>query len=422
MTRIARVAAIAFAFLVAATFLPRLHGQLTRLNRDRQEIAYSTVDSAFMTSRTDRFGQKTYTLESGERIDRKTWAGKLPFRFSRDLMRWNEMPETVAGVPVRPKTFFRELQTVMFRPRELSAPVIPVYPVLEAASGFTSLELPGDMMTFEDGVRVYRCEDASIDAPLSETFTAAFKKAGFVFPLKQAWGNPSLRKPFDWGWFLLDANGDLFHLMRIKGRPMIRKTGIGKEIGVRYVQVEEHPGKRVFGILIDDANRIYRIQLPGYGLEALPVGDFDPEHDRLIWRRDPVCDQFSIKNRDTLRLVVARHDPDFVTERTRPLGALRTPLAVRVGEVLFPVRVRQPIAGSRFVGFDVIWVETVPFWMGFRALLGVGILALWRRRSIPHVMETPEDWVLALVGGLPGVLAISWAGRLPGHQEEGEFS
>jgi hypothetical protein len=102
-------------------------------------------------------------------------------------------------------------------------------------------------------------------------------QAGFVFPARLTAGRVSILKPFDEGFFVVDANGCTYHVKRVKGEPVVVKTPIPSDLGIRNIKVMENKKKEIYGMLLTDKGDIYLITYDGYGLIKLPLKDYNPD-------------------------------------------------------------------------------------------------------------------------------------------------
>ncbi|MDY0162799.1 DUF4857 domain-containing protein [Desulfobotulus sp.] len=417
MTTLSRYAAMAFAIVVLATFLPRFFWQAMDGQQERVQMVYSSVAQSFLFWTQDRYGRDSYHFETGEEMDRRAYALLLPFRFARDLVRWGEMPEQVGGVDVNPETLYREVQEIRMRPRSLGGPEIPLYHLLEAASGFADLEMPKEVLRLSGKEAVFiRLRDGRPDMEKSQSFTEALERADFHFPAKKAWGNPTTRKPFDWGLFVLDARGDLFHLMQVQGRAVVRAALKDFSPGVRHVHVEEHRGRHVFGMLVDERGGVYRMNFPDYALKPLPLKGYDPSTMRLVWRRDPLVHQYTVMEDNALTLTVTDHGDNMLKEKRMELDPVRSESARKMASFLFPFRIFQSFPDSGFLTLRADVSRDFPLVTGlglFSALFG---LFLWRRFLGISWKASPLDWLVAGGCGFFGLLAIIWAGHVPARR------
>ncbi|MCW7753784.1 DUF4857 domain-containing protein [Desulfobotulus sp. H1] len=416
MTVLSRYAAVVFAVLILSTFLPRFFWQAMEGQRNRVDMFYSPVNGEFLFQEQDRYGRVFYRTEHGQELDQKAFALLLPFRYARDLMRWGEMPGELHGVAIDADQLQRDVQQVRMRPTSMDGPEIPLYFVMEAASGFVDLEMPDEVMRISGSrAEFVRVPDNTIHEEKSLLFTESLAKAGFRFPAERAWANTSTRKPFDWGWFLLDAEGTLFHLMQVRGQARVRPVRKDFTPGVRYVQVEEHPGRHVFGLLVDREGRAYRMNFPDYDLRPLPMQDFNPSTMRLTWRRDPLVHQYTVEEKDALTMTITDHEDRVIRHMRMDLSPLRSGFARQSEAFFFPFRVFQSVPDSSYLTLRMVWNNDFLMARIMGVLVGLGFFVLWRWRQGIAWSNSPVDWLVIIACGFPGLMALIWAGSVPGQ-------
>ncbi|TWI73226.1 uncharacterized protein DUF4857 [Desulfobotulus alkaliphilus] len=417
MTFFSRYAAVFFALVVLATFLPRFFWQAAEGQRNRLAIFYSSVSEGFLIHELDAYGQNFYRTEEGRELDQKDFVSLLPFRYARDLVRWGEMPETIQGVAVEPEKLPLSVQNVFFRPRSLDGPEIPLCFVMEAASGFVDLEMPGEVMRISGRQAEFiRTSDNRVLKEKSLLFTAAFERAGFHFPAQKAWARTSTRKPFDWGWFILDAEGSLFHLIQAKGQPQVRPVLKDFAPGIRYVQVEEHPGRHAYGLLVDWKGGVHRMNYPDYSLTPLPLKEFNPSEMRLTWRRDPLVHHYTVEGGDALSVTVTDHRDAVIREIRMDLPPLRSESARKAEAFFFPFRIMQGVPDSGYLTLRLSWNHDFLLARALGILAALGSFVLWRHWQGRSLKESPADWLVLGVCGFFGLFALLWAGHVPGQK------
>ncbi|TYT74400.1 DUF4857 domain-containing protein [Desulfobotulus mexicanus] len=418
MTVLSRYAAVFFAVMVLATFLPRFFWQAAEGQRNRITIFYSPVSGEFLIHEQNAYGQDFYRTEEGRELDQKDFARLQPFRYARDLVQWGEMPDEIHGVKVEPEKLPLSVQHIFLRPRSLDGPEIPLYFVMEAASGFVDLEMPGEVMRISGSqVEFIRTSDNTVLKEKSLLFTESFLAAGFHFPAQKAWAKTSTRKPFDWGWFLLDAEDKLFHLIQVKGQPRIRSVLKDFAPGVRYVQVEEHPGRHAYGFLVDRKGGVHRMNYPDYSLTLLPVKNYKPSTMRLTWRRDPLVHHYTVEERDALSVTITDHRDQVIREIRMDLSPLRSESARKAEAFLFPFSIFQSMPDSAYLTLRISWNNDFPLLRAMGIFTVLGFFVLWRRWRGRSLKESPLDLLVLAACGFPGLLALLWAGHLPGQRQ-----
>ena len=60
-------------------------------------------------------------------------------------------------------------------------------------------------------------------------------KKDFRFPAIEIAGNPTVKKEYDEGYLLLDADRRLFHLKQVKGRPYVRAITLPEGLTLEHL-------------------------------------------------------------------------------------------------------------------------------------------------------------------------------------------
>ena len=151
----------------------------------------------------------------------------LPMFYFRQLMSDERFPDTIKGIAVTPKLVQTENFNFRSVPSDINAPSIGLYPLLESMSGRVDLKMPDDVFRITSkGIDFIDMATNSINPEKSLLFTEAMRKKGFHFPATEIAGNPVVKKEYDEGYLLLDANRCLFHLKQVKGRPYVRAIAL----------------------------------------------------------------------------------------------------------------------------------------------------------------------------------------------------
>ena len=420
MLRLSRLVLLLLVTLVLAAFVPGLYRKGFERRRDRLFILYSAPAGRFFYRKTDRFNRVTYHDEAGNTYERTAYEKQLPFFYYRDLAKWGELPEVVCDLPVTVEEIRYETQVLRINPDDLHTPQIQLWPLFESESPFARLEYPDRMFRITERMEFLDAAANEVLEEPSRAFTDALRGKGFLFPARLIAGNPTDRKPFDEGYFVVDAAGRLFHLKMVKGRPWVEDTGIAPPSGIRFIQVREHPRREFYGWMLTGDGKVHLITYRNYALKTLPIDGYDPDRMRLQMLTDPLHrtltyydpDEDVIHARVTDLTYRKVHGADFT------VGSGGGGLADTAAEVLFPFRIET---SSRKT--DYVLLDLRPG--GLPALGGVALslAALWwiRRRRRTPPSSGIADWIVtALAGpfGLAAVLAVGPEPRRDGKAAE----
>jgi len=251
----------------------------------------------------------------------------LPFFYVRQLMADERFPDTIKGVPVTPR--YVQMTNFTFRssPKEINAPIVPLYPLLESKSKRLDLEMPDDVFRMTDSsIEFVRMASNTIDEEKSRCYTEALKKKGFVFPVYRIAGNSTTRKKYDEGYLLLDNERKLFHLKQVVGRPYVRAVSLPESVKPEYLFITEFRSRQTLGLLTDTNHRLYVLDTR-YGVTRTGVPAYDPEKEAMTILGNMMDWTVSVKGEDYVAYYALEADTysllksvDFPVKRTLVSG------------------------------------------------------------------------------------------------------
>lgn len=402
--------------LVLAVGLPRIYERAFAVEVARTQMFYSPVRKAFVF--TEHHGNQdfVYADQHGDTFDRKTFETLIPFIYYKNMDIWGLLPLHIDGQVFDKETIQAVRQVFELKAREIRdrRPEIAVLPLIESNPGRAQLQFPEDVFRLTKHRMEFVNVDVNrVDEELTALFTNALTGAGFVFPARLAAGRPTILKPFDEGYFIVDANGTVFHVKRIDGKPQVVRTPIPSDIGVRHIRVSENRRRQFYGMLLSESGQIYLISYDNYRLVALPSEGYDP--DRMDYKLilNPVHPTVIFGDDTIIRGVAMTPDFQTVARYERPVPGTRDMLYARIERGLFPFEIRLEENASVYLSwrFDDNGPPSL-IGTGLSLLLLLGLARL--RRSGFRLMW--PDVVLVLIAGVFGLLATV---MLPARREVG---
>lgn len=206
----------------------------------------------------------------------------LPFFYFRQLVKDDRLPDSILGVKVTPKFINTTNFFYRYRPKDKHTPKIKLYPLFESMGKKVDIEMPGDVFRFNDKIEFVDAETNTVLDEKSKLYMEQYEKKGFVPPVKFIAGTPSTRKPYDEGYFIVDAKSQVFHLKKVNGKPFLKNIGIDVSISPSFIATTEYPSKNIYGFLFGEDNRIYAISTDKYKLINIPVPAFSQNLDDLL--------------------------------------------------------------------------------------------------------------------------------------------
>lgn len=392
---------VAFTTLVGSWVIPSLAEKMTDESKSYPLMYYSARLKELCLI-DFRQTPETFSDIKGNKYPRAAYDSLLPLLNARQLMMDGNMPDSIDGHAVDMKTLRMTQVMFRYRPQDMQMPQPTMGVLFEAMPKRGKLTLPGDYFTLTDRITFVDAETNTVDEDKSHRFQKELVKKGFSFPAQAYWGNPSTRKPYDEGYFCLDADGQLFHLKMVNGRPFVKNTHISDSLDVRWFAMSEVADKRYYGFVFGKEGKTGIIESSedgGYFFRRLDIRPFRPEKDQLtilgnlLYWTVSVTDSRGMDtyglDKETLSCLSAYYQP------------VKRVLWDDVSEWLFPIRLSLQDGHSAFIG--LYWHTGV--WKAFllNALLALVAPAILRKAS-PTRRLLSAGWVL--IAGIAGWTAL----------------
>jgi len=264
-----------FLLLIAVTIaglwiIPELVKTAT-YSRDRYPFVYfsSTEKKLIFKEFVDK-GTELHDDE-GVFLTDSAYDHMLPLLNYRQLTLNGEMPDSIDGIAIDPRELRVKQIVYRYDPKDKNKPQVGLYIMYESLPIKGKLESPGDVFRLTDKIEFIDDATNQINRSKSEMFQKALEKAGYTFPAQWTSGNLSIRKPYDEGYFSLDAQGQLFHIKMVNGRPFVRNTQLDPSIEPTYFSMLEVSDKRFYGFLFDKNGKIYILEEAAGKYRPLPL-------------------------------------------------------------------------------------------------------------------------------------------------------
>jgi hypothetical protein len=399
--RFARVLLTLLLTLVLAWILPQYFWKAFDVSIRPPRVSYSPVEDKFLLLRPDLKSVKYLDLK-GREYTREEYERLLPFMNYRQLAAAGAMPDSLRGVKLDLKEVALNNVTVRVLPGDIGLPQIPLFPLFESQSGRLKLEMPTEF--FRIGYRMEFIETSTnaLNEIRSDEFTDTLLARGFVFPAAGIAGNPTTRKPFDEGYFVVDAAATIFHIKMVRGKPFCVRTGIPTGAGVRQIFVGENALREFYGVLISADNVVSLISCDGYRLITLPLSGYDARNVAMFIYGDLFFRTVTLQGEGWLQTVVMdrRYKVVDTYREEWPTRDVRTPGIWAAS--IFPFTVNLTSDNSAYVGFG-FRSGGIPALAGIAFSLLVLFISLRVRRRSP--VAHWFDVVLVACTGVFGLLA-----------------
>lgn len=414
MVALARACALAIIIFVLASTLPIVAHKATSTRSGTPVVFYSSVLERFVMQKSTDNGLERFD-ENGTPLDYVAYCRALPFMFHGNLAKWGQWDSMVKGQPFTAEQIARRMQFIRLSPRDINTPEPPLGLLMESSPRGTNLEYPPDMFRLGERLEFLDCKTNRVNADKSQRFTAALKDAGFTFPGVLAAMNPTNQKPFDWGAFLLDGTGRLFHLLMVKGEPVCRNTGQRFDQPVRKIIVAEAERREFYALVVTETD-IHAIACDGYRRMTLPLKGYSPDTDSVRILATPLNIMVQQQTPTTLRSVAL----DTTWSEVHSLSNdIYNPTKERRAELVaffLPFKITTSSPLSRFAGIAPTDVFAYPLWSAAGCLFAILLYIPLHRRRFRRLPKAAD--ILLLAGtGFYGLVAMAAFGPLASPDE-----
>ncbi|MFH1851707.1 MAG: DUF4857 domain-containing protein [Candidatus Neomarinimicrobiota bacterium] len=401
LTRIARLMMVIVVIFVAAIYLPEFYWKIFDKNIRTPQVYYSTLTQQFMLGHHD--GEK-YVMsdQSGREYSRDEFERTLPLIHYRQLTLNGEFPEKIQGREMVLEEIRLNNLMDRIKPYTLDSPQIDLYPLFESKSGRVNLEMPAEMFRIRERMEFIDAVSNRVNEELSAAFSDALIARGFTFPAQLICGNPSTRKPFDEGYFVVDGANQVFQIKMIQGEPFCVNTGIPANLDIRRIIIKEMNLREFYGTLITEDSRVFLISYDNYRLIELPLTSYKLDQTNLFWMGNIFYRTFSQINEGSIHTVVTDRNYQVIDEYRETWETNADRAAGKIAKILFPFTISLTDESSVYV--DTYWeFSGLAGLIGMVLFLGLHILIVrFRKKRL-----IPANLLIVGATGLYGLIAVN---------------
>ncbi len=277
-----------FALLMMVTGGMRLYSEFA-LSHTKYYVFYSSILNDFVYQQNGSGHQFNYgTLSSA--LTKTEFEESLPFVYWKNLDIQGKLPVMVKGQSYGKNQIRASRMSLQYEPSRLAKPEVDLYPLFNPISHNGSIPFPEDMFALKQNrVEVYASETAKPNTELAQRVNDLLVEKDVHFPVKSVWGKTTNMKPFDWGYFIQDAEDRIFNLRRADDVVQLYSVNIPENVGrLVFMQVSENRQKKFYGYAIDEKNHVYLISYPDYQFIPLELNNFDYKTMSFQLLSDPV--------------------------------------------------------------------------------------------------------------------------------------
>ncbi len=401
--KIARYVLIISIIIVLSIILPEFYSMMFYKSTAKARVSYSPIAKKFLLLRY-KTNEVFREDAEGNQLSRDEFERLTPLFNYRALIYREEMPDTIDGIPIDIKNV--RLNNIYFRirPKEMFYYSIPLNPLLESEPGRPNLEMPEEYFRIDDKFEFILAQTNTVVPELSQLFNNALVEKGFSFPARKMFGNPTTRKPFDEGFFIVDNDDKLFHLKRVHNKPYVAQIKIPSNLKIQYITVKEMPLKEFYGLIISEDNNLFLISYDNYKLIELPSDGYNLKNTQLIFKGNILYREIHFIKQNSIKTIVTDRNYKIVDTYYEKWETNKESTTGTIEQALFPFSLSLTDINNSYINF-YFKVSDFPFLLSNIVLLLVAIVLFatkFKRNNSTKIF----DLIIVLVTGLYGLIAV----------------
>ncbi len=423
MKKLATINFLILIVFLSAVYLPMVYEKIWFDEIEKTHLFYSPVTKEFIFKERivgkippgvrekaeDHHAQICYQKSCGNFISRLEFEKLLPFIFYKNMEIWGLLPLEINGQKFDKQTIKENRRVLELSSRHITGngPETPVWPLLESNPGQARLVFPDDRFRLTDTAMEFINADLNkVDPKLTDQFTRALRREGFVFPSRSVNGKFTILKPFDEGVFIVDDQFSVFHVKREDGTPNVVKTPIPQTLKTRYIKVSENKTRKFYGLLLDQSGGVHLMLHGGYGLVPLPLKGYDPDTMDLKLISNPLYNTAVYSDETRIYAVAMDNNFALLSFFSRAMSRQKITPAKQVYAAIFPFVFHFDTRGNAFFspGFECSGMS------GFMGLGACLVFYLARAGLSSRKKISPFAVLLVAVTGIYGLIALQFSG------------
>lgn len=402
LIKFSRIFYLLLIVFITSIFIPKYYWMKFEKNIKAPAVFYSPVIDQFLIRKLTNM-EKFCADPKGNVYTREDFERLMPLLNYRQLVVENKLPDSLHGEPLILEKIRLNNFSLRIYPGDIDFNQIQLFPMFESRSGRVRLEMPDDYFRISERMEFIDCATNSVDQKKSLCFTTYLNAKHFTFPAKMIAGNPTTKKAFDEGYFVVDAKNNLFHLKMIKGKPFCVNTNIPADLDIAYMKIMEMPLKEFYGYIFSKSGDVYLISYNNYKLIKLPLKGYEFDKDIFAISADQFYRTISLISSNKIRTVVTDREyniKDLYEESWKDNSESRAGVAAAY---IFPFSLKINDINSSLSNFYLKF-------SGLRSIVGMVIFTLLSyiillKRKI-SLKKGWFDLVLVLFTGIYGFIAI----------------
>lgn len=402
LARWARICLIIITVFVLAIYLPDIYWKAFEERAPRAYIQFSPVIDKFVIMKSDKKGFRIYDSD-GVRYSREEYDRLLPLYNARQLVYEQDFPDSLRGVELNLDEIRRNDIRLSVHPAAFHQSEIPMYPMMESQSGRAKLVYSDYFFRIDDRMEFFSASANDIETELTEKFTRELSDQNFAFPAVYIAGNPTTRKSFDEGYFIIDSQNTMFHVKMVKGEPFVARIDIPDGISISYINVKEFDLREFYGVAVTSEGECYLISYDNYRFVKLPTPPYQKDFNELkIYGNLFFRNMISISDTGMTCLITDR-DYQPIDSYTDTWKDRAQTTAGVIASYLFPFQLNLKIERSLFV-YPYLQLST---WHSLFGILILLVLTFFLGKKNKNEGRTNlVNLIVVLLTGIYGFLSI----------------
>jgi hypothetical protein len=401
--KLSRYLIVLSIILVASVIFPEFYSMTFSHSFSSPHVYYSPVKKIFV--KTVSYKREIKRLDSkGNEYTREEFERLTPLFSYRQLLYRNEMPDSIDGIPIDISLMRLNNIFITIKPTDVYRYTIPLNPLIESEPGRPDLQMPDDFFRITDKIEFIQCYSNKVKVKLSKLFNDALVNCGFNFPAKKFFGNPSTRKPFDEGFFIVDNNNNLFHMKRVKNKPYVKKVILPEGIKIEFIKVMEMNLKEFYGIVITEDNRLFLLMYDGYKFVELPSKGFDRKKMKLVFMGNQFYRIISFFAKNSVATFVTDRNYKLIAENMEKWKTDEDFTVGKIADFIFPFKLEFTDVYNKYVNFNFTFSNS-SFWI-INLLFLFLLLFYFKRKRKNFTVSQSVDLIIVLLTGFYGFIAV----------------
>ncbi len=395
IVRLSRYLLIILTIFVAAVYLPQLYWVSFEPRIVPPMVFYSPVLEKFMIGHLGH-GEYYFTDEDGNKYTRQQADKLLPLLNYRLLAARGQMPDSLLGQPITLEEIRHNNISMRITTKDINPPQIPVFPLFESKPPRLRLGLPDEYFRINEVMQFINAHTNRVVDSLTQVFSDALIREGFHFPARGIYGNPTTRKPYDAGYFIVDQDWQLFHLKKVHGKPYCKNISLPKDLKIVWISVKEKEIREFCGIAISEDNRLFLVMLDPERLQPLPVKEFNRKTDQIIFMGNIFFRWITIRSYGHSTTYLTDRQYNLLKTHTETWPTKEEMLVGKANTFIFPFELTLQSGRTYYINFDFTsyrWQALI-----LNVVLMLVVLFFWRKE-----LKIKYKWLDALIVLITGV-------------------